>query len=134
MIDGFTLAYGHDWLALYCDACGDDAEPIYSMPSDVASLGLVVAAAREHLAAEHPTEPARGRDSSRALSDVRTVLSHAETARDAFADAGTELDWSLPLGERVYRDPDHDAMVAALDEVVRLLSRWRRTGRTRRSS
>ncbi len=79
----------------------------------------------------------RGRDASKALTEVRTVLSRAETAR-ARLDQPTEwqlcdqpcdkddIDFTKPKVE----DPDAQAMRDALDEVIALLARWRKTGRT----
>ena len=61
----------------------------------------------------------RGRDTSRALTHVRTVLSRAETALDA-----------LEGGYLTREDPDADNMAADIREVCDLLNKWRRTGRT----
>lgn len=123
MIPGFTLAYGHDWLALYCEACiASFEEPkVTEVLTDTAELAPLVEAARAHVEAEHGAGADRGRETSRALTEVRTVLSRAETAR-AYLE-GTRC-----------RDLDQGAMVTALDEVVRLLARWRRTGRPRRGA
>ncbi|MGV9814741.1 hypothetical protein ACWDTQ_22910 [Streptomyces cellulosae] len=66
----------------------------------------------------------RGRDSTRALKEVRTVASRAETALAALH----------PRWEQ-YRTPDEDApqMRSALEVVAALLGRWRRTGHTIRN-
>lgn len=90
----------------------------------------------------------RGRDTSDELVEVRTVLSRAENAR------ATILRWIENETDHHYRrggswdygatppvlvgatyDADQDAreMVAALDDVIERLARWRRTGRGRRS-
>lgn len=61
----------------------------------------------------------RGRDTSRELTEVRTVLSRAETA----------LEYLHMLRDRGFKDPDAAEMRVALFEVVEKLSRWRRTGR-----
>lgn len=83
----------------------------------------------------------RGRDASRALTEIRTVLSRAQTARQLL-DRPTEyqlhtaprdsrdIDFSLPQVE----DPDADAMRDALDQAIELLSRWQRTGRATHST
>jgi hypothetical protein len=78
----------------------------------------------------------RGRDTSRALVEVRTVLSRAKTAlfeleRD---ERGTEFEHKRDEQGRLisrskYKDPDHDEMVAALRQTVDALERWERTGR-----
>ena len=77
----------------------------------------------------------RGRETSDALVEVRTVLSRAETAlqeieRGDFArgeDGRIVRDTDgLPL--RVH-DEDYDEMRAALEHVVESLEWWRRTGR-----
>ncbi len=79
----------------------------------------------------------RGRDASKALTEVRTVLSRAETARARLGQPTEyqlrdnpydrdDIDFAKPKVE----DPDAQAMRDALDQVVALLSRWRKTGRT----
>jgi hypothetical protein len=76
----------------------------------------------------------RSTETSYALTEVRTVLSRAETAR-LNLDGPTEYALQ-PDGRRDYgtRTDDEDAalMRAALDQVVELLEPWRRTGRSRR--
>ncbi|MET8278379.1 hypothetical protein [Micromonospora sp. NPDC005174] len=79
----------------------------------------------------------RGRDASKALTEVRTVLSRAETAR-ARLDQPTEyqlcdeprdkddIDFAKPKVD----DPDAQAMRDALDQAIGLLDRWRKTGKT----
>lgn len=72
----------------------------------------------------------RGRDTSDELTEVRTVLSRAESAlhRFAFLRSAREQ-WG---GLYPVTDPDEQEMEAALNEVVSLLDRWRRTGRSHR--
>lgn len=77
----------------------------------------------------------RGRDTSRALTEVRTVLSRAETALDTVSrptEPVYEKFESFPFrrytGEYEH-DQDAEEMQKALEEVVRLLRRWRRKGR-----
>ncbi len=85
----------------------------------------------------------RGRDTSRELTEVRTVLSRAENALETLerlaAQGDRHASWKCEEGEdctvedhwtRV--DPDSDEMARALANVVGLLDRWRRTGSTRR--
>lgn len=62
----------------------------------------------------------RGRDTSYELVQVRTVLSRAETAIEDMAN------YYIRYGDG---DQDRLEMERALKEVVRLLDRWRRTGR-----
>lgn len=112
---------------------GDDYERADQL---LAALALVPAAAAE-----------RGREAGNALTEVRTVLSRARTARDALdppreyhrlpkppsppgtLDMGAPPpDYDRPMGH----DPEIAAMRAALDEVIGLLSRWEKTGKTRR--
>lgn len=93
----------------------------------------------------------RGRETSNVLTEARTVLSRAETARDAVVwdsykgnvTRGPD-DWRRdwpgeempawyahgPSGE--IPDPDAEAIFAALDDVVRRLDPYRRTGRPKR--
>ena len=78
----------------------------------------------------------RGRDTGIALSEVRTVLGRARTALGVleYDERGTEWDTTRDergflVSERKYKDPDHDAMVAALRQTVAALERWERTGR-----
>lgn len=87
----------------------------------------------------------RGRDVSQALTEVRTVLTRAETARAdlielSYAGNRPGYRWDRetrethcdlpPSGEAP--DPDTEDMVAALDGVIASLARWRKTGRPRR--
>ncbi|MBM0201895.1 hypothetical protein JNW90_01330 [Micromonospora sp. STR1s_5] len=83
-------------------------------------------------------EATRGREASRALTQVRTVLSRAETARKTL-DGPTEYHTStgpsgIDFARGKYEDPDAADMRAALDQVVELLSRWRKTGRATSST
>lgn len=57
----------------------------------------------------------RGRDTSMALTEVRTVLSRAETALAS---------WSY-----FERDPDGEQMLGDLQVVCGILDKWKRTGR-----
>ncbi|MCX5070804.1 hypothetical protein OOJ91_33710 [Micromonospora lupini] len=83
-------------------------------------------------------ETTRGLEATRALTQVRTVLSRAETARKIL-DGPTEYHTSDDAGgidfdRGKYEDPDAAEMRAALDQVVELLSRWRKTGRATSST
>lgn len=81
----------------------------------------------------------RGREVTNALTEIRTVLSRAETAlavldcgpsewrQDGFEEPNA-AGYRTPIHVRE-ADPDQDEMVDALREVVVLLARWRRTGR-----
>ncbi|MFF2571165.1 hypothetical protein [Streptomyces sp. NPDC058084] len=92
----------------------------------------VVAAALGH---RRTTTATRGRDASSALTEVRTVLSRAESAlRDGptehlYEDDGQGLlrdehgQWATAY------DPDHEQMQQALRSVITLLTPWRSTGR-----
>lgn len=81
----------------------------------------------------------RGRDTSSELVEVRCVLSRAEGALAglAYDGAGTMVysGWDPVTKSHPLRpweaavDPERGEMKAALAEVVRLLERWRRTGR-----
>jgi len=85
----------------------------------------------------------RGRDTSRSLTDVRTVLSRAETAladltRRSYHPNMPATRWDreadrwVETGELVggdQDDPDIEEMCAALEQAVSLLDKWRRTGR-----
>jgi hypothetical protein len=58
MIGGFTLAYGHDSLAVFCDACPDGDTPIREFCTDVTPLAEVVKVAEEHAWTHaHPAPP-----------------------------------------------------------------------------
>lgn len=87
----------------------------------------------------------RGRDSGEALTSVRTVLSRAETALEELGPEGARTEWPLKTGDRerdeysvrearMFEDPDAPAMRQALRAVVAVLSPWRKTGRTKRST
>lgn len=86
----------------------------------------------------------RGNDTSEELTEVRTVLSRAESA---IATLVKYRDQQFRRGRRVYgeghppggtyvedRTPDVDVedMIAALEKAIEGLNRWRRTGRSRR--
>ncbi|MFJ8752327.1 hypothetical protein ACIREO_23770 [Streptomyces sp. NPDC102441] len=77
----------------------------------------------------------RGREVSRLLTEVRTVLSRAVSALPAGpTEPLYEADGRRPLYDnrdqwvRAY-DPDHDAIRAVLQDVIALLAPWQRTGR-----
>lgn len=80
----------------------------------------------------------RGRETSNALVEVRTVLSRAETAlyeldRGAYAthENGRAV-MDSNGGYILVADEDYDEMRAALEHVVEALEWWRRTGRPRK--
>lgn len=68
----------------------------------------------------------RGRDTSYELTEVRTVLSRAETALRAIERLPES--WGYSDG-RITLDPDREEMLTALTGVVSLLGKWARTGR-----
>lgn len=82
----------------------------------------------------------RGRDTSQALTEVRTVLSRAEHALRVLqrgptewrynSDGRPDFDWEGHWPKDY--DPDHAEMVEALEKAVGLLAQWRRTGRPRK--
>ncbi|MGW2213281.1 hypothetical protein [Streptomyces sp. NPDC001781] len=87
----------------------------------------------------------RGRDSGGALTSVRTVLSRAETALGELGPEGAKTEWPPRTGDferddyfarkaGKFEDPDAPAMRQALRAAVALLSPWRKTGRTTRST
>lgn len=61
----------------------------------------------------------RGRDTSRELTEVRTVHKRAMTAIE-------RIDWT---SNHYGLNPDSDAMRDALEQVVALLEPWKRVGR-----
>lgn len=82
------------------------------------------------------------KDVSGPLTEVRTVLSRAETALETLVTGGTVLRWD---GKQQWTNgqwdrgtpidhPDGDEMVAALRQAVVLLSPWRKTGSVKRKS
>lgn len=87
----------------------------------------------------------RGNETTQALTEVRTVLSRAETALVSLererASEGTPLSsWQLRFPDEYdthgdglqHADPDIDDMIDALNETVKRLDKYRRTGKTRR--
>lgn len=84
----------------------------------------------------------RGRDSGEALTEVRRVHSYALKALERLGSSGTATEWPpqadyrdhLDRHARKFEDPDADAMRDALEQVVRLLDPWRKTGRSVRST
>lgn len=74
----------------------------------------------------------RGRDVSRELTEVRTVLSRAQTALntlDHFVGVGHHWGWKDRQHIELPLDEDIDEMRNALSETVRALARWERTGK-----
>lgn len=91
---------------------------------------------------EPPTD--RGRHAGTALTEVRTVLSRAQTALQRLEDH-SPLEWPPLTGNPVldgYRtradgrfdDPDLDDMIQILKITVGMLKRWERTGKATRST
>lgn len=88
------------------------------------------------------TTYARGNETSEALTEVRTVLSRAESALERLEHERASIGIKLPEYQLSWRehdadgyftgDPDLAPMIGALNDVVRSLDRWRRTGRARR--
>lgn len=68
----------------------------------------------------------RGRDVSVELTEIRTVLSRAESAIQRIS--ARDQDWMVRSGRQKI-DQDRDDMLIALEAVVMKLNRWARTGR-----
>lgn len=71
----------------------------------------------------------RGTETSRSLTEIRTVLSRAQTARFEIArgnQAGYDYERDVPLWEP---DEDQAEMLAALDAFIGSANRWARRGR-----
>lgn len=71
----------------------------------------------------------RGRETSVNLTEARTVLSRAENALGLKNTKG----WAGRSWETLQRDEDYDEIRADLLEVVRILSKYRRTGPPRKT-
>lgn len=87
----------------------------------------------------------RGRDSGEALTSVRTVLSRAETVLEELGPEGSRIEWPPKTGDPAhdaysvrtawrFEDSDAPAMRTALRTAIAVLSPWRKTGRTTRST
>lgn len=63
----------------------------------------------------------RRKDTSTELSEVRTVLNRAITARCTFANLDRNPVLEADGSRRYPRDPENDEMAAALDQVIELL-------------
>jgi hypothetical protein len=75
----------------------------------------------------------RGRDVSQELTEVRTVLSRAETAiQNLHHMQANHIEFDPRYGGNQGFDPDVDDMLSALNVCVELLNRWRKTGPTQR--
>lgn len=78
----------------------------------------------------------RGRDTSNELTEVRTVLSRAETALNRLFNLPDEgAFWNhktCSYEKRWVRDPDREEMIDALSRVCDELVQWTRTGRAKR--
>jgi hypothetical protein len=72
----------------------------------------------------------RAHDTSKALTEVRTVLSRAESAIDRL---GYLVEMRTVDPQFLPGDPYEDDMIKALDSVVFLLDRWRRAGKKPRN-
>ncbi|MGA5182980.1 hypothetical protein ACPCBF_24895 [Streptomyces pseudogriseolus] len=108
---------GEEWLAEHRFSVGEALLLAQNACASVVVNGITTAAVVERDGAIE----GRGRDSSRALKEVRTVLSRAETARS----------WVRAIYDRrPEQDRDAAQMRAALDVSVALLGRWRRVGRS----
>lgn len=108
---------GEEWLADHRFGAGEAVHLAQNACASVTVNGITTAQVLER---DGVTE-GRGRESSRALKEVRTVLSRAETARS----------WVRAIYDRrPEQDRDAAQMRAALDVSVALLGRWRRVGRT----
>jgi hypothetical protein len=116
-------------------AMSDDVLHVYGASDDILYLRMII--------------NDRSRDVSDALTEVRTVLSRAETAMDALVrlsyrgnrptaygvrvpcgDNNTRMEWHYdgpPSGEAP--DPDVEDMYYALERTVRDLARWRKAGK-----
>lgn len=73
----------------------------------------------------------RGQDTSSELSEVRTVHSRAANAlewMERYAERDVQWDGKTPTKH----DPEDREMIAALQEVVRILEPWKRTRKARR--
>lgn len=74
----------------------------------------------------------RGRDVSPELTEVRTVLSRAETALNTLDYIRRQQAKDGEAGFYGTPDADFDRMYGALNEVVAWLDEWRRTGRPKK--
>jgi hypothetical protein len=75
----------------------------------------------------------RGHDVSQELTEVRTVLSRAESALERIKNCRanpTVLD--ARYGGNSGYDPDGQEMMDDLERVIYFLDRWRKTGKTKR--
>ena len=78
----------------------------------------------------------RHRDVGMALTEMRTVLSRAKTARDNILDPTRREEIRFGMVNGVWSvidpghpDPDQDEMIAALDTFIAAAERWERRGR-----
>lgn len=80
----------------------------------------------------NPTQPSydRGTEASDELTEIRTTLSRAVTAREQIR---RRRDGETYISARTTPDPDQQRMLNALDEVIAILIPYQRTGATSRS-
>jgi hypothetical protein len=88
--------------------------------------------------------PDRGRHAGHALTEVRTVLSRAQTALQRLEDHGPleyppltgnpVLDGYRTRSDGRFDDPDLEDMIQILKITVGMLKRWERTGKATRST
>lgn len=79
----------------------------------------------------------RGQDTSRALTEVRTVLSRAETCLDWLASGPSEYEQDYDADAKKwvaqrFDDEDQELMTEAMRKVVVALAQWRKSGARRR--
>jgi hypothetical protein len=87
---------------------------------------------------EFRSDHERGRDVSQELTEVRTVLSRAESAKAKIESyranpriTGVSEDDHRYGGNEGF-DPDGAEMIQDLDRVICFLDKWRKTGTTKR--
>ena len=79
----------------------------------------------------------RSKDVGMALTEIRTVLSRAQTARRTLNSAiinieGREYAWidgQHVIVDPGHRDPDADEMIEVLDAFIAAAQKWQRKGR-----
>lgn len=85
----------------------------------------------------------RGRDTSRELTEIRTVLGRAETALATLRNLKTaQTTWGSVKTDQGYYisaevpyapDPDIDSMIDILTVLTKDLARWRKTGKAKKN-
>lgn len=119
-------------------------EKTYRGNSDADPMADAMQAVQSALVPEDGSPAPRGRHAGTELTEVRTILSRAQTALQRLEDYGPleyppltgnpVLDGYAVRSDARFNDPDLADMIQILKITVGMLKRWERTGKPTRST